>query len=187
MPRRPRHSHQAGVARPARQPCLPATAHGPCWGIAGAAMSLLRGCWLLAVAGRDMIARHIPIWHSGPVRARAPARVQPGSGGVKAGAWEIAGTRARAAATSASVDLGHDQAGLARAFRQYIAPWADDQGVAIGRPAILCGPPWAGEITKHPVSMARARSRTCQWARPVVSVKAEGTASSSAPACARLR
>ena len=45
----------------------------------------------------------------------------------------------------------------------------------------------AGAITKHPVSMARARSSTCQCAVPVTFVKAAGTARKSAPSLASAR
>jgi hypothetical protein len=44
-----------------------------------------------------------------------------------------------------------------------------------------CVPPWAGARMKAPVSMARARSRVSQWASPVGTVKAAGTAIMAAP------
>ena len=43
-------------------------------------------------------------------------------------------------------------------------------------------PHCAGAMTKAPFSIARARSRTSQWSRPVASVKFAGTARSTAPA-----
>src|ERR1700730_12684705 len=50
-----------------------------------------------------------------------------------------------------------------------------------------CRPPWAAASTKAPVSMARARTSTCQWASPVCRVKADGMAMKSAPAAASAR
>src|SRR5262245_47372364 len=50
-----------------------------------------------------------------------------------------------------------------------------------------CKPPWAAASTNVPVSIARARIRTCQCASPVCLVKAAGTAMNSAPASASAR
>ena len=53
-----------------------------------------------------------------------------------------------------------------------------------------CGgasPAWLGARTKTWFSIARARSSTSQWSRPVVGVKAEGTVISRAPRRARIR
>ena len=46
---------------------------------------------------------------------------------------------------------------------------------------------WAGAKTKQPVSIARARIKTCQWASPVGRAKADGTVMISAPAWAKAR
>ena len=48
-------------------------------------------------------------------------------------------------------------------------------------------PTWLAAITKHWFSIARARSRTSQWSRVVVSVNAAGTVSTFAPRTARMR
>ncbi len=50
-----------------------------------------------------------------------------------------------------------------------------------------CRPHCAGAMTKQPVSIARARNSTCQWASPVTLVNAEGTDNITAPSCARAR
>ena len=57
--------------------------------------------------------------------------------------------------------------------------------VGMQRPDPGCTPGCAAAITKHPVSIARARSNTCQCASPVGRAKADGTANTWAPACAR--
>ena len=56
-------------------------------------------------------------------------------------------------------------------------------GIAPGPPV----PQPAAAITHAPFSIARARSRTSQWSRPVRSVNTAGTASTPAPASARAR
>ena len=50
----------------------------------------------------------------------------------------------------------------------------------VARP-FSCRPPCVAASTKAPVSMARARISTCQWASPVCLVKAAGMAMNSAP------
>src|SRR5215831_6217911 len=50
-----------------------------------------------------------------------------------------------------------------------------------------CRPPWAAANTKQPVSIARARSSTCQCASPVLRVKADGTLRNDAPLSASAR
>jgi hypothetical protein len=75
------------------------------------------------------------------------------------------------------VDLSQNQAHLLTCIRQHLTPGTDDQAVAV------C----AGAKTKQPVSMALARNRICQWASPVVLVKAAGTLRKSAPAFASAR
>src|SRR5262249_57261024 len=56
----------------------------------------------------------------------------------------------------------------------------------VSRP-LSCRPPWAAANTKQPLSMARARTSTCQCASPVGRVKADGIARKSAPALAKAR
>ena len=53
-------------------------------------------------------------------------------------------------------------------------PWAVNEAES--------APTWSAAITKTWFSMARARSRTSQWARPVAAAKAEGTTMTRAPA-----
>ena len=56
----------------------------------------------------------------------------------------------------------------------------------VSRPS-SCVPPCAAAMTNEPVSIARARSSTCQCASPVVRVNAAGTAITAAPARASAR
>jgi hypothetical protein len=48
-------------------------------------------------------------------------------------------------------------------------------------------PCWFGAITYAPFSIARARSSTSQWSRPVCSMKPAGTVNTFAPSTARAR
>ena len=52
--------------------------------------------------------------------------------------------------------------------------------MAVGLAAVLMPADCAAATMNSPASIARARSSTCQWARPVGTVKAAGTAITSA-------
>ena len=62
-------------------------------------------------------------------------------------------------------------------------PWVRRGGPS----AAACSPHCAGASTKHPVSIARARSSTSQCAAPVAGENALGTVSTCAPARASAR
>ncbi len=85
------------------------------------------------------------------------------------------------------VDLRDNEAFALAAVGQDLAPGVDDERMAKTFAAAGQLPVLAGAMTKAPFSMARARLSTCQWASPVILVKAAGMASTSAPACARVR
>ena len=81
------------------------------------------------------------------------------------------------------IDVSDDDARFGSTFRENLSPWPHDQRMAVGLPAIGVRSALSRGEDKAPFSMARARSRTCQCAFPVVSVNALGTAEER---CARL-
>ena len=119
---------------------------------------------------------------SGPRLQRAAARRRPPGGGWRA----RAATRARAPARRGRGRRRRStppSAASASTLPQgsTIAEWPKES---------KCGgavPTWLGARTKAWFSIARARSSTSQWSRPVAAVKAEGTASRRAPRRARIR
>ena len=81
----------------------------------------------------------------------------------------------------------HDRLVVGR-LRDHPSPRVHDHRMAPGRdrprPA---GPQLPAASTHAPLSIARARSSTSQWSRPVRALKSDGTASTSAPASASAR
>jgi hypothetical protein len=82
------------------------------------------------------------------------------------------------------VEVDHGKAGrLAAQIGQHRPPGSTASAWPhVSRPSAW-GPPARAASTKAPVSMARARSSTSQWARPVGTVKAEGMKMRLTPSC----
>ncbi len=82
------------------------------------------------------------------------------------------------------IDRRGDEPDILAGIGQDLAPGSDDQGMAVSFAALrmLTGLGW-----REPVSMARARRSTCQWAWPVGRVKAAGTVMKLDPARASAR
>ena len=106
---------------------------------------------------------------------------------LKARAFLRAGIRPRSRFTNSFIHLKQQNPGFRIPARRYLSPrmlptrlWPK---VCL---PLSCAPPCAAANTKLPVSMARERNRTCQWACPVGTVKAAGTAMNIAPALANV-
>ena len=76
---------------------------------------------------------------------------------------------------------------VGRGLGDDLAPWRDNQRMAIGAAAVRMGAALRGGDDETGCFNARARSSTCQCALPLLKVKAAGMASISAPSRARRR
>src|SRR5262245_8320756 len=124
--------------------------------------------------------------HALPIGARFRS-LEPGAGKPYRRRWRSAGRLARTRSCCARSQSAHTTAGRSGATASSTPhgstisarPW-------LARSAECC-PHCAGAITKHWFSIARARSSTSQWSRPVSRANALGTSRKRAPRalCAR--
>ena len=113
-------------------------------------------------------------------------RPRLGIGDAEAAAVLERGNRPARGLDLGRVDLGHDDAGLDVALGEDLAPRIDDERMTVGL-ALGLVQACAAASTKQPVSIARARSSTCQCASPVLRVNADGTVRNAAPLSASAR